>query len=681
VVEVNQDVSSIELEPPDSAFIRRELLGSVLTNLRPSPFLVLPIVLLAGWMSRDDVDHDRLRWWFISALVFTLSSSALLWASAGRRRAAALQWIRWPLTASLFCVGIVFGLTSWVGASGGHELLAISTLIPIGHCASAVVVSAGRGDLFAAMAAPTLLITTATLYATGDPELRKVATISVAYGVALLALHRMVSRTAIRAVSEGSSASRLRDQYARDRHQLVVVNDQLQETNQQLAHQATHDPLTGLLNRRGTLEELEAALLRVRRTGSVALLFCDLDRFKAVNDALGHRGGDRFICVLADRIARTIDRGELAGRMGGDEFVVVLPGLDIAAASAVANRLVGVLAQPVQAENREVPSSVSVGVAVAPQHGSTSSELLRHANAALYRAKAAGRNRVELFDGDMRRELQARVETEHDLRRAIDNDEIVSFFQPEIDAATGVVVGAELTARWRRPDGTLVSGAELDSIVRQAGVSDRLAERVLAGARFNIRRLAALGLPEGFRFRIDVTSYAVERTWRTNPIDHVLQGIDPNLVTVDVDEATVVGDLPMAAANLAAFRARGGRVCFDDFARGVSSLSLLRRVPIDEVRIDRVSIDTITAHPHDRAIVRSIIALVRELGLGVTADGVETGTQADALIALGCVRQQGPLYAHPLNELEFENFLVHRIADGYSQAEQPPTLWDTGELT
>jgi EAL domain-containing protein (putative c-di-GMP-specific phosphodiesterase class I) len=150
---------------------------------------------------------------------------------------------------------------------------------------------------------------------------------------------------------------------------------------------------------------------------------------------------------------------------------------------------------------------------------------------------------------------------------------------------------------------------------------------------------------------------------------------------VDVDEATVMVDLPMAAANLAAFRARGGRVCFDDFARGVSSLSLLRRVPIDEVRIDRASIDTITAHPHDRAIVRSIIALVRELGLGVTADGVDTGAQADALIALGCVRQQGPLYAQPLNEVDFENFLVRRMVEGFTAADAPPTLWDTGDLS
>jgi EAL domain-containing protein (putative c-di-GMP-specific phosphodiesterase class I) len=159
----------------------------------------------------------------------------------------------------------------------------------------------------------------------------------------------------------------------------------------------------------------------------------------------------------------------------------------------------------------------------------------------------------------------------------------------------------------------------------------------------------------------------------------MLQGLDPAFLTVDVHERAVSGDLSSAAANLAAFRARGGRVCLDDFARGVSSLSLLRRLPLDEVRIDRLSIDTIGAHPHDRAIVRSIIALVREIGLAVTADGVETGAQADALIALGCVRQQGHLYTPALPAGEFEDFLLARMAERYLQTAGLPT-WRTDDL-
>lgn len=411
------------------------------------------------------------------------------------------------------------------------------------------------------------------------------------------------------------------------------------------------------------------------------LLFVDVDRFKAVNDLLGHRGGDQFLSVLADRITRTLDTDAIAGRIGGDEFVIVLPGHDVARAAAVASRLVGVLAQPVHAEGRAMPSSISVGVASSPQHGMTSSDLLRHANAALYRAKKGGRNRVEVFDGDMHLELEAMIDTEQSLRRAIDNGEIMPFFQPEVDATTGRVVGAEVLARWLRADGTMTSAAEFISIARKAGLLERLTERVLVQARPDIRRMSSLGLPDGFRFRVNLAPASTDRSWRNNPIDELIRGIEPALITVDVRESAVLADLPGAAATLAAFRARGGSVCLDDFARGVSSLSLLRKLPIDEVRIDRQSIDTITAHPHDRAIVRSIIAVVREIGMAVTAEGVETGAQADALIALGCIRQQGHLYARAMSAERFETYLVERQAEGYATSQRQIRDWATDELT
>ncbi len=328
-----------------------------------------------------------------------------------------------------------------------------------------------------------------------------------------------------------------------------------------------------------------------------------------------------------------------------------------------------------------MPSSVSIGVAAAPEHGVAASELLRHANAALYRAKAGGRNRVELFDGSMHQELVNRLEGEQTLRRAIDGGEIVAFFQPEIDASTGNIIGAELLARWVRRNGQVVVAQDFLSLAMSSGLLERITERVVASARPHMRRLAMLGLPDGFRFRVNLAPATTERSWHDDPIEQMLQGLEPSVVTIDVRESAVTADLPTAAANLAGFRARGGRVCLDDFARGVSSLSLLRRLPLDEVRIDRLSIDTITAHPHDRAIVRSIIALVREIGLQVTADGVETGAQADALIALGCVRQQGHLYAPALPAGEFEDYLLARMAERYAQAALPQATWDPDDLT
>jgi len=270
------------------------------------------------------------------------------------------------------------------------------------------------------------------------------------------------------------------------------------------------------------------------------------------------------------------------------------------------------------------------------------------------------------------------------LRRALDGDDIVAYFQPEVDATTGQVVGAELLARWIRRDGTVVNANEFIGVAAQAGLLERLTDHVMQQARPLVRRLSMLGLPEGFRFRLNLAPRATERSWRENPLDSLLQGIDPSLLTVDVTESAVIDDLPAAAAILASLRVRGVRICLDDFARGVSSLSLLRKLPLDEVRIDRTSIDTITAHPHDRAIVRSIIGLVREIGLTATADGVETGAQADVLIALGCIRHQGHLYSRALPASEFDSYLaramVQRYATGPADAAADFAQWPTPDL-
>ena len=467
---------------------------------------------------------------------------------------------------------------------------------------------------------------------------------------------------------------------ADDRAKLTETNAQLASTIEQLTHQATHDALTGLLNRRGMFETLESLINSATDEHPVGVLFLDLDRFKAVNDALGHRGGDHFLRIVADRIERCIRTAGVAGRIGGDEFIVALPGADDRKTLDVAQQLQSVLTNAIHAAGRELPSSVSIGIAHAPTHGGEVGELLANANVALYRAKADGRSRTTYFDTELAEANRERIDLELRLRRAIDDGDIVPFFQPELDASTGTIVGAELLARWVQPNGSVVPAHEFMELAVRAGLLDRVTERVLGGARRQIRRLAILGLPAGFRFRVNLAPHSTERPWRENPIDELVNGVDPNLLTVDIRESFVTADLASAAANLAEFRARGGRVCLDDFAQGVSSLSMLRRLPLDEVRIDRISIDTITTHPHDRAIVRSIIALTREIGLEVTADGVETGAQADALIALGCVRQQGHLYAPALAEDAFENYLLGRLAEQYVQASDGLQTWNTHEL-
>jgi diguanylate cyclase (GGDEF)-like protein len=685
-----KEITVAQAESPtrdDRADLRERALVPVVTNIGIAPFWLIPFTVLASILTKNEIAHGRLNLWISTAVLSTVLIAAGITAYRRLPRSAGAagvgptpRWIVALLRIGLVSMGVVFGMTTWVASSASVEMVMLFAVFPTTAGTIAAMLTAGRRDMFASLLAPIGILSAYTLGTSGDNRLRGLAVLWVFYSAALTVIHSTLSKTVRNGIVLQKTSEDLLAEIERDQEQLTETNAQLALSIEQLTHQATHDALTGLLNRRGMFETLEA-LIGDEATEPVGVLFCDLDRFKSVNDTLGHRGGDHFLRIVADRIERCIKTNGLAGRIGGDEFVVALPGATEQATLAVAHQLQGVLGQAIHAAGRELPSSVSIGIAHAPTHGGNVSEVLANANVALYRAKTSGRARVTHFDTELARENRDRIDLELRLRRAIDDGDIVPFFQPELDASTGMIVGAELLARWVQPNGTVVAAQDFMDLAVRAGLLDRVTERVFGGARRQIRRLAVLGLPEGFRFRVNLAPHSTERPWRDNPIDLLVKGIDPHLLTVDVRESFVTVDLPSAASNLAEFRARGGRVCLDDFAQGVSSLSMLRRLPLDEVRIDRISIDTITTHPHDRAIVRSIIALTREIGLEVTADGVETGAQADALIALGCVRQQGHLYSPALPEDAFENYLLRRLAEQYVQAADTRPTWNTHELT
>ena len=670
-----------------AACLHERTLVSVVTNMAVAPLFLIPFVALVSVVTNSENDIARLELWMGAAILSTIliTAGVALYrrlpsaAADGADSASTPRWIVMLLRTALLSMGVVFGMTTWVASSASVEMVMLFAVFPATAGAIAAMLTAGRRDMFACLLVPIAVLSAITLMTSTDIRLRELAALWVFYSSALTVIHSTLSKTARTAIALQKTSEDLLAEIERDQVQLTETNAQLAVSIEQLTHQATHDALTGLLNRRGMFESLEG-LIGESATQPVGVLFVDLDRFKAINDTLGHRGGDHFLRIVSDRIERCISSTGVAGRIGGDEFVIALPGATEQTTVAVAHQLHGVLGQAIHAAGRELPSSVSIGIAHAPTHGSNVSEVLANANVALYRAKTSGRSRVTHFDTELARENRDRIDLELRLRRAIDDGDIVPFFQPELDASTGMIVGAELLARWVQPNGTVIPAHDFMDLAVRAGLLDRVTERVFGGARRQIRRLAVLGLPEGFRFRVNLAPHSTERPWRDNPIDLLVSGIDPHLLTVDVRESFVNVDLPSAASNLAEFRARGGRVCLDDFAQGVSSLSMLRRLPLDEVRIDRISIDTITTHPHDRAIVRSIIALTREIGLEVTADGVETGAQADALIALGCVRQQGHLYAPALPEEAFENYLLRRLAEQYVQAADTRPTWNTHEL-
>lgn len=655
-------------EPVPTEEVSAKSLALVARLLLPSHLVTLPSMLVMAIAMRNSVSHPRLLVWCMIGVV-TEAIAIVARLMYRRERASAGSGLRslTVIRAATIAVGISWGASLLIPSPNDMEAMLIFVVYAYGASTFGILLTSPRTDLYLCLQVPLIALAATALLTSADRALVTVGLLAIVYFALALAIHRVANRSVRETIESTWQSDRLMEGLAAEHELLVGANASASELNLLLAHQATHDPLTGLFNRRGAIDSLETALAVATDRSPVGLLYLDLDRFKHINDTLGHRGGDQFIAVIADRLSRSIDPGATAGRIGGDEFIAVLPNCDLGASMAIATRIASVLGQPVHAEGREVPSSVSIGVAVGPDHGVGSSELLRHANAALHRAKGAGRNRVEIFDGSVRSELNQRVDSEQALRRALDDGDIVAFFQPEVDATTGNVVGAELLARWLRRDGTVVPAGEFLHIAAQAGLLERMTDHLMQQARPLIRRLSTLGLPEGFRFRLNLPPRATERSWRDNPLDVLLHGVDPTLLTVDVTEAAVVDDLPAAAANLAALRVRGVRVCLDDFARGVSSLSLLRKLPIDEVRIDRTSIDTITAHPHDRAIVRSIISLVREIGLTATADGVETGAQADVLIALGCIRHQGHLYSRALPASEFDSYLSASMVKRYAQ--------------
>ncbi|WP_181391975.1 EAL domain-containing protein [Deinococcus irradiatisoli] len=431
------------------------------------------------------------------------------------------------------------------------------------------------------------------------------------------------------------------------------------ELADRLAHQATHDTLINLPNRALFEDRLEQAIRGAgRHGGSVALLVMDLDGFKRVNDSLGHQAGDALLRQVAHRLRGRLRVGDTFSRMGGDEFTVVLPDLrDPSDAVRVGRELLRALEAAFWVDDRELFVTCSVGVALYPDDGHDAATLQRHADVAMYRAKADGRNALRCFAPEMNETARERLELEGWLRRALELGEFELHYQPQV-TRSGTPVAVEALVRWRHPSLGLVPPAKFIPAAEESGLIVAIGEWVLAEACRQAAAWYRLGQP--IRVAVNVSALQFSRPDFFQTVEQALSGagLDPSLLEVELTESLVMHDPGESARQMEQLRALGVRVAVDDFGTGYSSLSYLHRLPIDVLKIDRSFVAELEAPRGTQALVQAIVALARALDLMVVAEGVETDAQLAFLNELGCDLVQGYLFARPMPTREVSAFLT-----------------------
>ena len=450
--------------------------------------------------------------------------------------------------------------------------------------------------------------------------------------------------------------------------ELKSANDRLRQdleerkrVEQSIRHMAHHDALTSLPNRALFRDRLTHAMAQADRYHQIlAVLFLDLDRFKAINDTLGHNVGDQLLKMAAERLRSCIRDCDTVARLGGDEFTIIVEDIvEVQDAAVVAQKILDTLSQPFNLHNHEVFISVSIGLTLYPNDDENADNLLRNADAAMYRAKEYGRNNYQFYVADMNIKARERLMLESQLRRALDRDEFTLYYQPRVDLFSGKVIGAEALLRWRHPEMGLVPPVQFIPILEDTGMIIPVGEWVLHQASQQNRAWQDKGLtPIRMAVNLSVRQF-IQKDLAASILAIIERtGLAPEFLELEITEDLLLEHNQTNIITLTKLRNRGIHISIDDFGTGYSSLSYLKRLPIDTLKIDQSFLRDIENDPDNKAITSAIIAMASSLHLNVLAEGVETEEQLAFLRAQGCNEIQGYSFSKPLTADEFEQMLV-----------------------
>lgn len=451
----------------------------------------------------------------------------------------------------------------------------------------------------------------------------------------------------------------------RDVSEYFKIMQELRDKENRLAHLAHHDPLTGLANRLLFVDRLEQAIHKAKRHDEkLGLFFIDLDRFKSINDSLGHMVGDLLLQDFAKRLQSTIREMDTIARLGGDEFTIILDDIHSAQdAALVAEKILNTLKEPFEANEHQFYVTSSIGISLYPDDGMDAETLIRNADAAMYRSKDEGRNTYYFYTEDMTSEAFARVVMEANLRTALEQDQFDVHYQPQFDLNTGALVGAEALVRWWHPEQGFIAPDDFLANAEESGLIIDIDQWVFARVCRQIAEWLAAGMNlDALRFAVNLSGRQLKQRHLPETFARIIKesGCDPVYLELEITEGFIMHQPEISTAILREMRKLGIHLSIDDFGTGYSSLSYLKRLPINKLKIDRSFVQDVVDDPNDAAIAKSVIALGQSMNLKVVAEGVEEAQQEAFLKQEGCDMAQGYYYSRPVPASGLEKYLLNK---------------------